>query len=717
MPNRWWYSFYVSNFLSSLPSDTIARVRSKTFGEYKDYPIAALPDWNQLFTENFQPSEDNNDNIDNNNVMEKEKGLVKIYSVRIYPSYIIRMRPTLEKSNRVLRKFSGFTDRFLRVSFLGSSGTKYINIINDEEQSNLQHSMKVGLRIAGRRYEYLLYTNSQLTKSKSWFFSPFYSKNASRILDDRFPKDLSLFDSNYIFSPIPNWINSHAIIKWMGDFENIKIDKMGKYIALSFSSSSAICNLNDDEWEMIDDIPVNPNNENEDDSNIKGNFPFFLHIGQTWEREVSQMLFGKYNNREEIYSDGVGFMSKELMDLVCHKLSIPSTSAIQIRFAGYKGVLTLNPSLFSKKIQLRKSMLKFECPHNILEVIDYSKFIPITLNEKVFCLLLCLYLPIDIIKKRITSFLSSFPQHDSSCYHEDEDFDELAKALKLSLEINNVILENKDNNNNNDNDNDNINDNNNDKKLEDEEISFKDFVRIFEKNLKLHLNEKEFLDNNQNIIEQEDYLYNFFNNNESLFWIVVFYILANFNRRKKNSKDDNNNNVIHEINFNNLINKESLFGKYTRIEGGNLKLIDHIYNDIRKKYLVKNKFRLPINEGGQFIGVLDYTGSLKANQMFLQIDRMNNNENKEVIQGRAIVYRDPHPIPNDVRTVELIDVPELHHLVNCAVFPADGFFPLHLQCSGGDLDGDKYYVIWDPDFTQVKSFPSLFFFPLKLIIC
>ena len=546
---------------------------------------------------------------------------------------------------------------------------------------------------------------------------------------------------------------------------------MGKYIALSFSSSSVICNLNEGEWEMIDDIPVNINNENEDDSDIKGNFPFFLHIGQTYERETKKSFFEKkYINREEIYSDGVGFMSKEIADLVCQKLSVTSTSAIQIRFAGFKGVLSLNPTLSKKKIQLRKSMFKFECPHNILEVIDYSKFIPITLNEKVFCLLLCLYLPIDNIKKRITSFLSSFPLN-SSYYRDkydnkdnednngddlkddkienefneddnkadnkngkddnnnkddngDKDNDHSAKTLKLITEINNIFKNGVNNNNN----------NNKMEEEEEEELSFADYFSENIKIIKFLFENKEQLDKRlfDAIENHAKKVTNIFSTDEEeIFWTFAFtYIIKRFKlhlKNKNNHKDDNNNNNNNNNNNdnnnnnniiieNNLVNKESLYGKYIGIEGGISKLKEHIYNDIRKKYLVKNKFRLPIKEGGQFIGVLDYTGSLKSNQMFLQIDRMNNNENKEIIKGRAIVYRDPHPIPNDIRTVELIDVPELHHLVNCAVFPASGFFPLHLQCSGGDLDGDKYYVIWDPDFTQVKSFPCLFSFSVKFII-
>lgn len=43
-----------------------------------------------------------------------------------------------------------------------------------------------------------------------------------------------------------------------------------------------------------------------------------------------------------------------------------------------------------------------------------------------------------------------------------------------------------------------------------------------------------------------------------------------------------------------------------------------------------------------------------------------------------------------------VDKPELSHLRNVIVFPRTGMRPIADQCSGGDLDGDKFFVCWDP---------------------
>ena len=47
--------------------------------------------------------------------------------------------------------------------------------------------------------------------------------------------------------------------------------------------------------------------------------------------------------------------------------------------------------------------------------------------------------------------------------------------------------------------------------------------------------------------------------------------------------------------------------------------------------------------------------------------------------------------------VRAVNVPALHHLKNVVVFPSTGDRDLASMCSGGDLDGDDYMVLWDRD--------------------
>lgn len=86
-------------------------------------------------------------------------------------------------------------------------------------------------------------------------------------------------------------------------------------------------------------------------------------------------------------------------------------------------------------------------------------------------------------------------------------------------------------------------------------------------------------------------------------------------------------------------------------------------------------------------------------QIFLQVPREgtdpNNFLNYRVVTGLCVVGRNPSLHPGDVRVVEAVDVPGLQHLKNVVVFPQNGDRDIPSMCSGGDLDGDDFFVLWD----------------------
>ncbi|KAH9723581.1 RNA-dependent RNA polymerase 1 [Citrus sinensis] len=51
----------------------------------------------------------------------------------------------------------------------------------------------------------------------------------------------------------------------------------------------------------------------------------------------------------------------------------------------------------------------------------------------------------------------------------------------------------------------------------------------------------------------------------------------------------------------------------------------------------------------------------------------------------------------DMRVLRAVDVPALHHMVDCVLFPAKGERPHTNECSGSDQDGEIYFVCWDHD--------------------
>ncbi|EEP75602.1 conserved hypothetical protein [Uncinocarpus reesii 1704] len=134
------------------------------------------------------------------------------------------------------------------------------------------------------------------------------------------------------------------------------------------------------------------------------------------------------------------------------------------------------------------------------------------------------------------------------------------------------------------------------------------------------------------------------------------------------------------------------------------------------KYL-KEKAKIIIEDGACLFGCLDETGTLKgffndkipaANasyeekleslpEVFVQISRADNGGKYEVIEGPCIVARNPSLHPGDIRVVKAVNVPALHHLKDVVVFPQTGDKDVPSMCSGGDLDGDDYLIIWDQD--------------------
>ncbi|KAL2291657.1 hypothetical protein FJTKL_11879 [Diaporthe vaccinii] len=130
---------------------------------------------------------------------------------------------------------------------------------------------------------------------------------------------------------------------------------------------------------------------------------------------------------------------------------------------------------------------------------------------------------------------------------------------------------------------------------------------------------------------------------------------------------------------------------------------------------LKHKFAISVKKSAMVFGVVDEIGVLRGHsqategrgynsieslpQIFLQVPIEGSDgrstTNYEVITGICVVGRNPSLHPGDVRVVEAVDVPELRHLKNVVVCPKTGDRDIPSMCSGGDMDGDDYFVYWD----------------------
>ncbi|XP_038721190.1 RNA-dependent RNA polymerase 1-like [Tripterygium wilfordii] len=281
-------------------------------------------------------------------VISLDTGLVNVRRVQITPCKVYFCGPEVNVSNRVLRNYPEDIENFLRVSFVDEELEKIYSTdlsprtsSGDEDRRTgiyrrILSTLQNGLVIGDKKFEFLAFSSSQLRENSAWMF-------ASR-----------------------DGLNAADIRSWMGDFHQIRnVAKYAARLGQSFSSSTETLSVGQHEIEKIPDVEVQ-------------------RCGITY-----------------IFSDGIGKMSAEFARRVAikcgHKAFVPS--ALQIRYGGYKGVVAVDPTS-SKKLSLRKSMLKYESTNTKLDVLAYSKYQPCFLNRQLITLLSTLGVPDAVFERK-----------------------------------------------------------------------------------------------------------------------------------------------------------------------------------------------------------------------------------------------------------------------------------------------------------------------------
>ena len=128
------------------------------------------------------------------------------------------------------------------------------------------------------------------------------------------------------------------------------------------------------------------------------------------------------------------------------------------------------------------------------------------------------------------------------------------------------------------------------------------------------------------------------------------------------------------------------------------------------KYL-KEKAKIWIEKGAFLLGCVDETATLRGHyetyrprsihdlkclpEIFVQVSVPQRKGAYKIVEGVCLLARNPSLHPGDIRVVNAVDVPALHHLKDVIVLPQTGDRDVANMCSGGDLDGDDYLVMWD----------------------
>ncbi|KAJ7073163.1 RNA dependent RNA polymerase-domain-containing protein [Mycena amicta] len=124
---------------------------------------------------------------------------------------------------------------------------------------------------------------------------------------------------------------------------------------------------------------------------------------------------------------------------------------------------------------------------------------------------------------------------------------------------------------------------------------------------------------------------------------------------------------------------------------------------------LKYKARVLVNGGAYLLGIADEYNVLEEGQIYCAVTPKGNNT-PQVITGQCTIFRSPCVHPGDARRVTAVNHAafEKYPLTNVIVFstkPAKRDLPSML--GGGDLDGDFFTVIYDPDLQITREYPAM----------
>lgn len=226
--------------------------------------IDAMLDFEEQVIKNGLHEEDDVD--------ESEK-VATIHKAQITPSGVYLYGPEAENNNRVLRKYSGHHEYFMRIQFNDEDGDRLAfsrSTSNKPIFTRFQKILDDGISIAGRQFSFLGFSHSSLRSQSCWFMAPFVHEGSL--------------------------LYYRGLISGLGDFQNIRIPaRCAARIGQAFSDTRNAIKLP-------------------------------LEI----KREIPDV---ERNGR--VFSDGCGTVSKDALDLIWAGLPDgKKPNILQIRYQG-----------------------------------------------------------------------------------------------------------------------------------------------------------------------------------------------------------------------------------------------------------------------------------------------------------------------------------------------------------------------------------------------
>lgn len=300
------------------------------------------------------------------NAIFKENHLVLVKRAILIPTHTLFLPPQPILKSRALRSCN--PDYSLRIS-LRDVNLETINFsfkgytddrkkrLKDFFENYFKKPLLTGIKIGKRHFMYVGSSTSQLRGHGLWFYAKDEKGKNAQMLREGF-----------------------------GNMNEIKL--VPKYMArMGQTFSQAIGNIQ---------IPQKFTNIDCPEEDIKDGVKEYMT-----EDDLDDLFKLKFLQRAEItdaenksdaeqytFSDGIGRMSLEVAEEVSVKLDLDEThTAMQIRYAGCKGMLAVDPNLEGRHILFRKSMKKFISSDDSLEIIKLNEKRVASLNRPLITIL------------------------------------------------------------------------------------------------------------------------------------------------------------------------------------------------------------------------------------------------------------------------------------------------------------------------------------------
>ncbi|KEP53488.1 RNA-dependent RNA polymerase [Rhizoctonia solani 123E] len=119
-------------------------------------------------------------------------------------------------------------------------------------------------------------------------------------------------------------------------------------------------------------------------------------------------------------------------------------------------------------------------------------------------------------------------------------------------------------------------------------------------------------------------------------------------------------------------------------------------NAFQKPETGKDRSRIFMLQSRHLFGVCDPYGLLEEGEVHVRV--MEPRKGVTTLSNiDLMVVRNPCLHPGDILKLRAVHHTQLDHLVDCIVFSGKGKRAAPSMTSGGDLDGDQFTVVWDPD--------------------